>query len=421
MKYIYILLILTVSLTVHAQGIEFEHDMSWKEVQAKAKATGKAIFVDAYTTWCGPCKQMDRDVFPKKETGDFMNQRFISFKLQMDKTSADSPDTKKRYADAEWFEKNYQIASYPCYLFFDASGKLIHKAGGGGLKPKDFIAIAEEALNPEKQMLSFKNRYNKGERGIEFMKAYVYKLASARDPLLEETAEEFLKLQKEPFSAESVGMMMFMTTGSNSKYFDLLVKNKPKLYEAIGKTKADTYLKKVIDAGITSTGLKIEVDKDTQKTKHSVDEPALLTYFSRFYPADTSAFLAAFHAASISKLLDEQQAYLRAKALLNAPVKPDMQQAALLSLMIMRNGSNQEDNQLVLALLSKYPETEDHLMNQTLCKVYNYAGQPEKALQYAEKALISIRKNRPGYPDITPQEYLKRSLVVNPTPKIITN
>lgn len=421
MKYIYMLLILAVSLTAHAQGIRFERDLSWKEVQAKAKANGKAIFVDAYTTWCGPCKQMDKDVFPKKETGDFFNQHFISFKLQMDKTPADAPEIKKQYADAEWFEKNYQITAYPCYLFFDSNGKLIHQAGGGGLKVADFIAIGQEALDPGKQLMSFKKKYSQGVRDNEFMKTYIYKLAAAQDPLLEQTADEFLKLQKDPFSAESVSIMMFMTTGSNSRYFDLLVKNKNKLYAAIGKVKADTYLKKVIDAGITSTGLKVEADKDSKKIKHWVDESALLKYFSRFYAADTSAFLAAFHTAGISKMLDEQQAYLKAKALLNHSVKPDMQQAALLSLMIMRNGNSQEDNQLVLALLSTYPETEDHLMNQTLSKVYSYVGQSEKALQYAGKALVTIRKNRPGYPDITPQEYLKRSLIINPTPKIISN
>jgi len=415
------MLILAVSLTAHAQGIQFERDLSWKDVQAKAKATGKAIFVDAYTTWCGPCKQMDKDVFPDKEVGGFFNKNFISFKLQMDKTPADDQSVKNRYEDAQWFEKTYQITSYPCYLFFDASGKQIHKAGGGGLKPKDFIAIGEEALDPGKQMLSFKNKYNQGERGAEFMKAYVYKLAAARDPLLEQTADEFLKLQKDPFSTESVGMMMFMTTGSSSKYFDLLVKNKPKLYAAIGKAKADTYLKKVIDAEIMTRGLKSEVDPQTKKVKHSVDEAALLQYFSRFYPADTSAFLAAFHTAGISKMLDGQQAYLKAKTLLNHSVKPDMQQAALLSMMIVRNGSNQEDNKLALSLLFTFPETEDHLMNQTRCRVYSYAGQPQKALEYAGKALATMRKTRPGYPDITAQEYLNKALIVNPTPKIISN
>ncbi len=31
----------------------------WKDIASQAKKkSGKYIFVDAYTTWCGPCKQL---------------------------------------------------------------------------------------------------------------------------------------------------------------------------------------------------------------------------------------------------------------------------------------------------------------------------------------------------------------------------
>ncbi|NSL87385.1 DUF255 domain-containing protein [Chitinophaga sp. Mgbs1] len=57
--------------------------MSWQEVLNKAYTEGKYIFVDCYTTWCGPCKAMERNVYPSKEVGDYMNKRFISVKFRL--------------------------------------------------------------------------------------------------------------------------------------------------------------------------------------------------------------------------------------------------------------------------------------------------------------------------------------------------
>ena len=50
--------ILLFSWNVFSQGIQFEIG-SWKEVLQKAKQENKLIFVDLYTTWCGPCKKME--------------------------------------------------------------------------------------------------------------------------------------------------------------------------------------------------------------------------------------------------------------------------------------------------------------------------------------------------------------------------
>ena len=38
-------------------GMVFNH-AEWKEILAEAKKENKIVFVDAYTTWCGPCKMI---------------------------------------------------------------------------------------------------------------------------------------------------------------------------------------------------------------------------------------------------------------------------------------------------------------------------------------------------------------------------
>ena len=43
--------------SIYAQGIEFFHG-TYEEALQKARAEGKQIFVDVYTSWCGPCKML---------------------------------------------------------------------------------------------------------------------------------------------------------------------------------------------------------------------------------------------------------------------------------------------------------------------------------------------------------------------------
>ena len=66
------MVILTVG-RVTAQGIVFHDNTPWADIQKMAEEQNKLIFIDCYTTWCGPCKVLARDVFPQKKVGDYFN------------------------------------------------------------------------------------------------------------------------------------------------------------------------------------------------------------------------------------------------------------------------------------------------------------------------------------------------------------
>ena len=54
-----------VALAGFAQGVEFR-DISFAGALKAAKAENKTVFMDCYTSWCGPCKNMADKVFPQK-------------------------------------------------------------------------------------------------------------------------------------------------------------------------------------------------------------------------------------------------------------------------------------------------------------------------------------------------------------------
>src|SRR5579863_6830712 len=74
-----------------SKGMQFEHDLSWSGILAKAKAENKYIFMDCFTTWCGPCKFMSTTIFPQEETGNYFNDKFINVKVQLDTAQRMTP------------------------------------------------------------------------------------------------------------------------------------------------------------------------------------------------------------------------------------------------------------------------------------------------------------------------------------------
>ncbi|RYE18605.1 MAG: DUF255 domain-containing protein, partial [Sphingobacteriales bacterium] len=150
------------------KGIHFEEGANWKEVVAKAKKQNKYIFVDCYATWCGPCKQMDKEVYPQAKVGEFFNSKFISFKLQFDKAETDNEAIKRTYADAEMFHKKYPIMGYPTFLFFTPDGKLM-KSNTGVFTADPLISYAKDVIDPKKNYYEQLAAFRKGKVDLSTM------------------------------------------------------------------------------------------------------------------------------------------------------------------------------------------------------------------------------------------------------------
>ncbi|WP_304237333.1 thioredoxin domain-containing protein [Jiulongibacter sediminis] len=101
------------------QGISFEHDANWASVVAKAKKENKLIFMDAYTSWCGPCKMLQAKVFPDKELGKYFNETFVSAKFDMEK--GEGPTLAQKFG----------VRAYPTLYFIDPNTqKVVHQVLG---------------------------------------------------------------------------------------------------------------------------------------------------------------------------------------------------------------------------------------------------------------------------------------------------
>ena len=82
---------------------------------AEAQRTGKRVFVDFETTWCGPCKEMDRLVYTAADVVTAAAD-LIAVKLDGDEQRA--------------LVKRYEVKGYPTLLLLDGKGEVQRRLVG---------------------------------------------------------------------------------------------------------------------------------------------------------------------------------------------------------------------------------------------------------------------------------------------------
>lgn len=123
---------------LNAAEIKFVKNMGWKQVLQLAQQQKKMIFFDAYASWCGPCKYMERSVYTDDAVAKYYNANFINVKLDME------------VGEGIKLAEQFGIRAYPTLLFIDPSGKILHKAVGA-LDEKEFLVLGKEAKDPDMQ------------------------------------------------------------------------------------------------------------------------------------------------------------------------------------------------------------------------------------------------------------------------------
>lgn len=140
-------------------GIKWTTGLSWEQIKQKAKAENKHIFLDIMTTWCPPCKEMDKNVFVNDSVGDYFNEKFIAVKVQMDKTDNDNEEIKKWYGDAEIISKQFDIQAFPSLLFLNPKG-IIVDLKTGYKNAEELIHIAQASTDPGRVYISKRDLFN---------------------------------------------------------------------------------------------------------------------------------------------------------------------------------------------------------------------------------------------------------------------
>ncbi|RZT96204.1 thioredoxin [Ancylomarina subtilis] len=237
------------------RSVEFEH-AKWDKVLKKAKKSNKLIFVDCYTSWCGPCKMMAKDVFTQDHVADYFNANFVNYKLDMEK--GEGPALKP----------GWKINAYPTFLVINAKGEVIHRVVGA-YSADEFIAYIKEAQSDDKNFAALQKEYEAGKRDGEFMFSYLRSLRMAN--LGKEEAEKadayISSLNKEDLlKKENWNIVKYFMRNPATNEFRFVVKNRNQLAEVVGADEIDskiykTYNKKIEEYSYFYPGEGREYDK----------------------------------------------------------------------------------------------------------------------------------------------------------------
>ncbi len=349
--------------SVQGQGIEFFHG-SWAEALEKAKTEEKIIFVDAFASWCGPCKRMASQTFPDPKAGEYFNGNFINMKIDMEK-----PENQE-------FAGKFPVGSYPTLFFIDADGKVVLKEVGAKTVDQ-LIQSGQKALGKSSKSQDYEKKYNEGNREPQMLFDYVRALNASGKSSLKIT-NEYLNTQKDLTSEFNLKFIMEGATEADSRVFDLLLKYQKEITALAGEEAVNARIEKACRNTLKKA---IEFKNETllAETKGKM-KSALPEKSDAFaYTADMDYY----------RTTKDAKKYLKAAQLLQ---KNDIKNKAA------------QLHDLVITILRAFPEDEKVLDQAekwakiaaenggmpeyyvTLAEVYKRQDQPEKARTAARKA-----------------------------------
>ncbi|AFD06583.1 thioredoxin family protein [Solitalea canadensis] len=266
------------------KGIKFFQG-TVKETFAKAKQENKLIFVDCYTSWCGPCKWMEKYVFTNDTAASYYNKTFVNYKLDMEK------------GEGIDFRKQYGVNSFPTYLFLDANGKLVHKAAGR-MPTTEFVSIAQKTSDPKETSSSLESRYNNGDKSAGFLFKYITSLKNSNrekallvyKELVAQTADKNL------LTDEGWELIKLYPLDEESRLYKFLMANKTHFVSKYGSDEVDKIQKTAVERALNAAIYKNDKDSffkrlDTYRQDKNADESTaaemeLMYYlYSKDYPS----------------------------------------------------------------------------------------------------------------------------------------
>ena len=220
-----ILMVVFGNMVAQDRSIRFEEG-SYQEALNKAKKENKLLFVDCYTSWCGPCKMLANEVFTNNEVADYFNANFVSLKVDCEK--GEGPALREQFG----------VSSYPTLLFINGDGKIVNKILGASKQPH-FLTKVKEGLNSENSLSAKEKKYEAGHRDRAFVLDLIKSYKGQREA--RKAAQVSLELlsglnEKELLTKEMWEVIRdYYVSGYGSEWWNFILDHSDEYADIVGK------------------------------------------------------------------------------------------------------------------------------------------------------------------------------------------
>jgi len=235
LRLVLFIMVFCAALTTGAQNrsINFQ-ELTWQQALNKARQSQKLIFMDAYASWCRPCKWMSANIFTNDTVADIFNEQFICVKFDMEK------------GEGIQLREQFNIKAYPTLLFVDSKGKMVHRSVGAMQQVREYIELCKTATDPLNRLAGFEERLPGNKDNAVFLRSYLEVLQKAYLPY-DQILEQYFATQKQEdlFASQNWKIIYRFVNNTIWPQFNFLFENRSKYAELYSQDSVDTKISSV--------------------------------------------------------------------------------------------------------------------------------------------------------------------------------
>ncbi|GGH01942.1 hypothetical protein GCM10011416_20920 [Polaribacter pacificus] len=206
-------------------------DQDYELALKTASKENKLLFIDFYTTWCAPCKEVDELVFQNDSIQQILKKDYVFLRYNAEN------DTVFHLS------KKHHVSSYPTGLVLNSNGYVVNRKYG--FPGDDFKSLSKSVLEFTTQskelskQAKFLDGYSNSISISKYPKFYIDYINRTNTKINPSELNAYWAKEQDVFSEEYFSTLIYFAREASNTISNTTLQNKKKYVALFGKTDVD--------------------------------------------------------------------------------------------------------------------------------------------------------------------------------------